>query len=215
MSEPTHQALLPHQALQPHQELQPHRDPAQWGRLVDSLEIPVILVAISGAMGNRLKQELTPEDIWQETLAMAWRDRDAHEWRGLRGFRAWLLGIAKNRILDAADYMGAQKRGGNDRTDRFSAILASGDGSIGAHLPPGSTTPSRIAGNRERAVAMEEALGELPEKLGGVVRLRLFEELPMRVVAERLGIGLTTANERFFHGASLYQSCLERRLGDR
>ncbi len=209
MSEPTHQGLLPQQ------ELPPHRDPAEWGRLVDRLEIPVILVAISGAMGHRLKQELTPEDIWQETLAMAWRDRDAHEWRGLRGFRAWLLGIAKNRILDAADYMGAQKRGGNDRTDRFSAILASGDGSIGAHLPPGSTTPSRIAGNRERAVAMEEALGELPEKLGGVVRLRLFEELPMRVVAERLGIGLTTANERFFRGASLYQSCLERRLGDR
>jgi RNA polymerase sigma factor (sigma-70 family) len=219
MSDPTHQGLLsqdelqPQPELQPEPELQPHRDPAQWSRLVDRLEIPVILVVISGAMSSRLKQELTTEDIWQETLVMAWRDRNAHEWRGLRGFRAWLLGIAKNRIRDTAEYLGAQKRGGDDRTDRFSAILASGDGSIGAHLPPGSTTPSRIAGDRERARAMEEALTELPEKLAGVVRLRIFEELPMRKVAERLGIGLTTANERFFHGASLYQTFLKRRLG--
>ena len=60
---------------------------------------------------------------------------------------------------------------------------------------------------------IEEALRELPPKLEEVVRLRLFEELPMRVVAERLGISRSTATERFFRGTALYQSCLERRLG--
>ena len=36
------------------------------------------------------------------------------EWRGLRVFRAWLLGIARNRVRLLAEYASAQKRGGGD-----------------------------------------------------------------------------------------------------
>ncbi|MHC4516119.1 MAG: hypothetical protein ACYS5W_20805, partial [Planctomycetota bacterium] len=60
MSEPTHQEL------HAPQELPPHQNPAQWGQLIDALEIPVILVVISASMSSRLKQEFTAEDIWQE-----------------------------------------------------------------------------------------------------------------------------------------------------
>lgn len=187
----------------------PHLDPAQWTRLVERLETPVILVVISSWMGERLRRDCTAEDIWQDTLVMAWRDRQSHAWVNLRAFRAWLLGIAKHRIHDALDRMNAQKR----NAGRAPESLFQDDRSAGANLPPQTTTPSRIASDLERAEIVRQALDALPQAYAEIVRLRLFEELPMREVAARAGVGLTTANERFFRGAALYQLELERRLG--
>jgi RNA polymerase sigma-70 factor (ECF subfamily) len=188
----------------------PHLDPGQWSRLIERLETPVILVVISSWMGGRLRRDCTAEDIWQETLAMAWRDRRSHGWVDLRTFRAWLLGIAKNRIHDAIDRMNALKR---NRGRLPESLHADDNRSASELLPPQTTTPSRIASDLERARIIEEALQALPAPYAEAVRLRLFEELPMREVAARLGVGLTTANERFFRGAALYQLELQRRLG--
>ncbi len=143
---------------------------------------------------------------------MAWRDREQHHWQGLRSYRAWLLGIAKNRIRYAAKWMDAKKRGGDHEIETFSSLLASRDGSVSALLPPGSTTPSRTAGCAERAAVMEAALRSLPPELEQVVRLRLFEQLPMRDVAERLGIPPKTAKKRMFRGGTLYRAKLKENL---
>ena len=62
---------------------------------------------------------------------------------------------------------------------------------------------------------MREALGSLPSELGAVVRLRLFEELPLREVAEQLGISLSTARRRLFLGAERYREKLEQELASR
>jgi RNA polymerase sigma-70 factor (ECF subfamily) len=136
---------------------------------------------------------------------MAWRDRDQHEWRGLAAFRAWLLGIARNRIRRLSRDLSAIKRGGHERTENFSALAGSQYPSVSGMLPPGSTTPSQVAGSRERVKMMQDALASLPPKLEPVVRLRLFEEVPMRSVAEQLGIGLSTAKERLLRGVQLYR----------
>ncbi len=143
---------------------------------------------------------------------MAWRDRENHHWQGLRSYRAWLLGIAKNRIRDAAEWMDAKKRGGGQRVETFSSLLGSRDGSVSALLPPGSTTPSRMAGHWERAALMESALYSLPTELEEVVRLRLFEQLPMSRVAERLRISVPTARGRALRGAELYRIKLKESL---
>ena len=143
---------------------------------------------------------------------MAWRDREQHHWQGLRSYRAWLLGIAKNRIRNAAEWMDAKKRGGDHEVQTFSSLLASRDGSISALLPPGSTTPSRMAGRAERAAVMEAALRSLPPELEEIVRLRFFEQLPTSRVAERLGIPLSTAKKHVFRGAALYRLKLKESL---
>ncbi len=82
----------------------------------------------------RLKRQLSAEDIWQETLCMAWRDREKHRWQGPRSYRGWLLAIAKNRIRDAADRMDAKKRMFRGATlyraklkDRLSSLWSSED----------------------------------------------------------------------------------------
>jgi RNA polymerase sigma factor (sigma-70 family) len=197
-------------AEQPDPVVAPHRDPTEWGRLVESLDVAGIFVVIGGWIGQRLATTLAVEDIWQETLWCSWRDREQHEWVNLSAWRAWLLSIARNRVRDAGRTAGRTKRGGDTTIAPFSAL---GNDSVSSYLPPGSTTPSRIAGFRERARAMELALESLDEDLRTIVRLRLFEEVPMRTIADDLSLPLSTAKERLLRGVTRYRARLRQLLG--
>ena len=189
---------------------QPHRDPTEWGRLVESLDVASIFVVIGSWLSPRLCATVTAEDVWQETLWHSWRDREQHEWRNLAAWRAWLLSIARNRVRDAGRSAGRTKRGGDHQIAPFSMLAAE---SVSSLLPPGSTTPSRVAGFRERARAMEIALEGLDEELRAVVQLRLFEEIPMREVAQQLSLPLSTAKERLLRGVTRYRRALRQLLG--
>ena len=192
----------------PHAE--PHRDPTEWGRLVESLDVASIFVVIGTWLSPKLRAEVSAEDIWQETLWCSWRDREQHAWKSLSAWRSWLLSIARNRVRDAGRSAGRTKRGGEHHIAPFSHLTAD---SVSALLPPGSTTPSRVAGFRERARAMERALDGLDGDLRTVVQLRLFEEVPMRAVAEQLGLPLSTAKERLLRGVTRYRHRLRQLLG--
>ena len=189
----------------------PHRDPTTWGQLVESLDIASIFVVLGSWLGPKLRSEVSVEDIWQETLWCSWRDREQHQWQNLSAWRAWLLSIARNRVRDTARTSGRSKRGGDHTTSPFS-LLAERD-SVSSLLPPGSTTPSRVAGFRERARAMETALQSLDDELRVVVHLRLFEEVPMRDVAEQLALPLSTAKARLLRGVTRYRHRLRQLLG--
>jgi hypothetical protein len=55
---------------------------------------------------------------------------------------------------------------------------------------------------------MERALEGLEPELGAVVRLRLFEELPVRTLAQQLGLPLSTAKQRLVRGVRRYREVL-------
>jgi RNA polymerase sigma factor (sigma-70 family) len=193
-------------------DAEPHRDPTQWGQLVESLDVASVFVVINSWLGPKLRASVSAEDVWQETLWCSWRDREQHHWRSLSAWRAWLLSIAHNRVRDAGRMWSRAKRGGEHQTAPFSAMLANHE-SVSAMLPPGSTTPSRVAGCRERARAMELALDGLDPDLRAVVRMRLFEEVPMREVAAQLQLPLSTAKERLLRGVTSYRCRLRQILG--
>ena len=185
--------------------------PAVWDRLMEAVGPASLLVVIESRMGPRLRRRMSPEDIWQETLLSAWRDRAKCEWRGLRSFRNWLLTIIDHRIRDAVEYENAAKRGGENAAWPSSSL--SGESSDRSHARPypgpvGSTTPSRVAMHREQAAAMRAALETLPEDLREVVRLRLFEQLTVDEVAQRLQLGGSAVRHRFRKGAEIYQRLL-------
>ncbi|MCB9891906.1 MAG: sigma-70 family RNA polymerase sigma factor [Planctomycetes bacterium] len=188
-------------------------DPQAWAALVEAVGLASLLVVIEVRMGPELMARVGAEDILQETLLHAWRDRTQCDWTGVAGFRRWLLGILDNRIRDARDYFAAAKRA----SDREQPLVQTGSerGSCWEHEPWRSTTPSRMALHREQAEQMARALASVPDELRDVLRLRLFEGLTMEECANQLGIGLSAAKHRYRKGAALYRADLFRRLGSR
>lgn len=187
--------------------------PEAFDRLIQQVDPAALLVVIRTRMGTDLQRRVAPEDILQETLLCAWRDRDRCEWRGLGAFRAWILSILDNRIRDAAEHENAQKRGGG--RSPLSLSPGSSMGHFGDDLPFASTTPSRIALYREKAATMQLALESLPDDVREVVRLRVFEQLSLEAIASRLGMGSSAALRRFRKGAELYHRRLRSVLTSR
>lgn len=189
---------------------QPHRNAALWNELIAALDQDAMIALIGSWMGRELSSQVAPEDVWQETLAMAWRDRTAHDWRGLPSFRAWLRGIAQNRIKDTVERLSAQKRGGGHRIDSISGDSRRSEDGI---LPPVTTTPSREAGRHERARVLREAIDSLSDEYRDLVRMCLFEEMSVPAAAKLLGVAESTAYRRLMAGASLLRAKVQSALG--
>jgi len=190
--------------LRPEGELSPHTDPSRWDQLIEEIRPAAILVVIASSMSRRLREHCSAEDIWQETLAQAWGARGQYRWRGSAAFRAWIFEIARNRIRDAARTMMTEKRGAGHAAVRFSELENGLSSALSGLLPPDSVTPSRIVMHAESAAAMQKALAALSPELEAVVRMHVFEDLTMEVIAERLGIGVSTAWRRFRKGSEIY-----------
>lgn len=191
-----------------------HTDGKRWEELIQAMNPAALQVVIGSAMSRQLREHSSPEDIWQETLTHAWRDRAQHHWTSTAAFRAWLFEIARNRIREAARNLAAAKRGGERRTARFSEIATSSSTSLSVGLPLDSQTPSRIVSRDEKAAITQEALSALPPDLSAIVRMHLIEELTMEVIAERLGIGLSAAWHRYRKATDALTRMLDSRTGD-
>jgi RNA polymerase sigma factor (sigma-70 family) len=185
-----------------------------WDRLLEAIGPASLLAVIELRMSPALRRRYAVEDVFQEALLHAWRDRAQHHWRGLKSFRNWLLTIIDRRICDLADHAQAQKRGGDMRAVPLPGVPGS-DSATPSPLPWDSTTPSRMAVYREQAEAMRAALAGLPDDVRDVVRLRLFEQLRVEEIAERLDLGVSAVRHRFRKGAELYQQILVAELGTR
>jgi RNA polymerase sigma factor (sigma-70 family) len=172
-----------------------------------------ILVVIGYRLGQELRLQVAPEDILQEALLKAWRSRGEFTWQGTPSFRRWLIRIAERCIEDERDRSRAQKRSAA-RTTTLARAGTAASGSSTPDLDPWtSTTPSRMAETRERAVAMEQSLEALNDDVREVVRLRLFEDLQIDEIAARLGIGESAVRHRFRKGAEEYRDRMRAFLG--
>lgn len=187
----------------------PHCDPARFDEVIASITPESILVVIERAMGETVRRWCGPEDVWQETLVCAWRDREQHRWEGPRAYRSWVITIAKNRIRDIARGLSREKRGGGEAPVLLSALAPSDGGSIASLLPAGSTTPSRVAGHLEQSRLLAASLDSLDDDVRDVVRLHLFEDRRMEDVARELGLSIDTAWRRFRKGAAAYARKLQ------
>ncbi len=193
---------------------EPHLDPDRWAELIAGIRAETMVSVIASAMSRQLRTQCTPEDVWQETLVHAWRDREQHRWRGETVFRAWLLEIARHRILESVRNLGTAKRGGGERTSRFSELGSTSSSSTSGLLPADSQTPSRIVARGEKSEALLEALASLPPDLEAILRLHLFDGLTMEEIAGQLGIGLSAAWHRFRKGSAMIEEILPGGIDD-
>ncbi|MEQ1894056.1 MAG: sigma-70 family RNA polymerase sigma factor [Planctomycetota bacterium] len=189
-------------------------DAEAFQRRLDELNPAAMLVRVESRMSAALRARVTPEDLWQETLLCAWRDRASFVWRGPTEFRSWLLEIAEHRIHDLVERLGAAKRDAG----REPLPLRAGDpDSHASGLDPAANgkTPSSAAAHAEEAVILREALASLPELYREVLRLRLFEEWDRDRIARELGLSLPAVKHRIRLGAVLYREKLAQVMSSR
>lgn len=132
-----------------------------------------LLAFIRATMSSAVAMRLQPEDVLQETLLESARKLDDFEDQGRGSFYRWLVGIARNKLKEAARAGRARKR----------SLEQPYDGT----LPGAATSPSAHAAAGERDEGLHLVLAELPERQGEAVRLRYLEGRSTAEVAEQLG----------------------------
>lgn len=141
-----------------------------------------------------LKDRHAAEDVLQDTFVLVLRKAD-----GVSGesFRGWLFTVAHQQALLFR------------RKGKRAPAAAAADGLFAlAGVEP---DPAAVADERESAAAVRGLLALLPESQQEVIRLRLFDGLKFREVAERLGCPLNTALARMHDGLNRLRTLWEQR----
>ncbi len=129
-----------------------------------------LLSWIDSRIQARLRRDLDPEDVLQETFLKAFRSLSSIEWQGEAAFLAWLRGIAENHIRSEA-----RKHLRVEKVD------------LEPELPASMPSPSKGLQRTERFDRLKGALDSLPPDYREAIVLARIRGLPVRQIAERLG----------------------------
>ncbi len=135
-------------------------------------------VSVYNVAWHMLRDPSGAEEIMQETFLVVSRAARRYEPRGR--FRAWLMGIVRNRCLSRLD----------SQRVRRAVVKESGLDVI----KPASTapSPSERAETDELLAAVRQAIARLPERQHEAIVLYAFEEMPYREIADALGTPVNT-----------------------
>lgn len=164
-------------------------DSAAIGAIFERYEQPVFRYLI-----GVLKDRHAAEDVLQDTFVLVLRKAEAANGESFRG---WLFTVAHQQAL-------LFRRKGK----RVPAAVP-GDGLLA--LVGADGDPAVAADAREAAAAVRGLLAQLPEPQQQVIRLRLFDGLKFREVADRLGCPLNTALARMHDGLNRLRTLWEQR----
>ncbi|OYP31046.1 sigma-70 family RNA polymerase sigma factor [Rhodopirellula sp. MGV] len=163
-------------------------DNSAFGQLLEQYRGYLIMLA-HRHLSDQLRRRVDPIDIVQVTFLEAKRDLASFRGESPAEFAAWLRGMLKNNVATAVTrHVMTQKR---SVRREVAADVPGGNDSAGApwitQLPGSTTSPSGIAIKAETALALVEALHQLPETQAEAIRLRYMEGLPLALIVERMG----------------------------
>ncbi len=131
------------------------------------------------------------EDAFQDALLSAFIH--INNFDGRSSFSTWLTRIAINSALMTL------------RKKRRSREIPIGSGELGANgvrwdVPDPSANPEKLYAQRERERILREAIRELRPTIRQVVEIQQLQEISMKETAGMLGVSVTAAKARLFHG---------------
>lgn len=150
----------------------------------------LLLRHLEAQMSDGLRAFVDPEDLLQETLVAAFQDVARFTPQSDDAFRRWLLAIADHRLLDAARYRNAQRRGGevghvSSQVEREGALVSLFD-----LIADDLSTPSVKASRREGVAELNRQLAKLPDDYRLALELRHLRDLSVEATAAQMGRSL-------------------------
>ncbi len=128
-------------------------------------------------------------DICQEAFIRAYTNLD--RFRGQAKFSSWLYQIALNLCRSQFRRQKARPTVSIDEDEQKNHLRL---------LPDSAVTPDDTAITNERAQALREAIGELPDGQRSVIILKEYHGMKFREIAELLGAPESTIKSRLYHG---------------
>lgn len=170
---------------------------------MDSRDLFEILVRehadmLLGFLRCAVREAALVDDLFQETMLVAWRKLD--EFNRRRPFGPWLRGIASRLVLAARRRRSREVYYCDELllervSAKFDALAAR----------PGDTWDEKLS-------CLRDCLGQLPRAYGEAIELRYQEDLSAAEVAQRLAISPETAKKRLQRGRQRLAECLNRKL---
>jgi len=139
------------------------------------------------------------EDAFQDALLSAFIH--INNFDGRSSFSTWLTRIAINSALMTL------------RKKRRSREIPIGSGELGANgvrwdVPDPSANPEKLYAQREKERILREAIRELRPTIRQVVEIQQLQEISMKETAGMLGVSVTAAKARLFHGRRALRKAL-------
>jgi RNA polymerase sigma-70 factor, ECF subfamily len=137
------------------------------------------------------------EDLNQEIFVRVYRGLDGFKWTS--SFKGWLFTVARNTAIL---WVKKQRR-------HWVESLDDEDSTEARSIAEPGLGPHEILETSEASTALRDAIGELPEKMQVVSRLRLQKGKSYKEIADHLGISIQTVKAHL----SQAKSRLQKRLG--
>lgn len=140
---------------------------------------------------SRLNDPAFSSDLVSEVMVEVWKKADSFE--GRSAVSTWILGIARNRLMDEI------RRRGRRHFDELDETTPD-DESVDA---PAALAAADDAGH------VEECMGRLNEAQREAVHLAFYEDLTYGEIAELAGCPEGTVKTRIYHAKKALQRCLQ------
>src|SRR4029079_12806489 len=144
--------------------------------------LPSLRAYIRLRMGPRVRRWDSEQDLAQSVCREALENLEGFTYRGEAAFRHWLFTMARRKLADRHEYLGADKRD----VDRMTTNAGSAS-SFAREVHAAFGTPSELAIRAETLARIEEALDEMPDESREVVLMSRLAGLSTIEIAERLG----------------------------
>jgi len=151
----------------------------------------------------RLRGQLDPSDIVQQTLLKAHERLDQFRGRTDGELRSWLRAILARNLVDAARKFGRQK---GDRTQSLEAAIEESSAKLEALLESEESSPSQGVLRVERLLELAKALAGLPDAQRTAVELRYLHGLAVPDVAEQMGRSTVSVTGLLYRGMKVLRA---------
>jgi RNA polymerase sigma-70 factor (ECF subfamily) len=142
-----------------------------------------LLLLARAQLDDRLRGQLDPDDLVQQTLTRALEKRDRFHGSDDAQRAAWLRTLLSHTLIDAVRKF--TRTGGGVRS--LDAAIEQSSARLAAFLAADQTSPSGRVERPERLLRLADALAALPDDQRRAVELKHLQGLALIEVARRMG----------------------------